>query len=365
MNKDLLTYKSRFITIALIFGYTFLHFVLTRTFVETPFEHMINFSIPFPYAQRVLVPLLVYPLSSLQIPSPYYFFLAEGLFTALMYIGIYQLLRIEFNERESQLLSWLFILLLPLVTIINYRLTVGATGTFFYPSDTPAIFFTTIGLVWCIRAQWVYFIPLVFLATLNRESAFLLVLLIPVLYWQRLKEILIPLSLAFVAYASARIIILSFLRGTPGKLIEWNAFHSFYTHFQVNLEWLFSDLNVILFSFCFAGLPLFWFAFYDYIPKSYRPLRYLTAFYFLGLLLVGNFIEARIFGEIIALLYMPVCSALRDWLTAKDFLIEENRAPAFLYYLNRYAVLLTFALIIIFHTFFNKLLLWCIQYLNI
>lgn len=362
MNMDFLRYKSRFITITLILGYAYLHFVLTRTFVETPFDQVLHFSVRFPYAQRILIPLLVYPFSWLPVQSQNLFFMAEMFFTTLMYFGVYVLLRTEFNIRESQLLSWLFILILPLVTIINYRFTVGAHATFFYPADTPAIFFTALGLFWCLRARWIYYIPLVFIATLNRESAILLVLLIPVLNWQRIKEILKPLSLSFLAYLCARIIILYFLKGISGQLIEWNAFKTNYTHFEVNLNWLFSDLNLLLFCFCFAGLPLFWFAFHDYIPRIYRPLRYLIALYFVGLLLVGNFIEARIFGELIVLLYFPVCCAVRNWLAEFNILQENQMSKNFLFYLNRYAILVVFACIIIFQSFLNQALLWCLHH---
>ncbi|CAM2742333.1 Uncharacterised protein [Legionella steigerwaltii] len=362
MNKDFLCYKSRFITFALLLGYAFLHYTLTRPYTEATFDQLINFSERFPYAQRVLIPLLVYPLSFLPIQYGNWFFLVECLFSGLMYVGVYKLLRFEFNEQESQLLSWLFILLLPLTTIINYRFTVGGVATFFYPADTPSIFFIALGLLWCLKARWLYFVPLVFLATLNRESSILLVSLIPLLHWQKLKEILKPLLFSLLAYISARIIVISTLGKIPGPLVEWTIYNS-NTHFEINLEWLFVDFNLLLFCFCFSGLPLFWFAFYDYIPKIYRPIRYLVAFYFIGLLLVGNFFEARIFAEIIVLLYLPVCVALRNWLSGSDPLKVDKKSENFLYFLNRYSILIIFALIIIFHAPLDQALRWCLQHL--
>ncbi|MCW8386533.1 hypothetical protein OQJ15_09475 [Fluoribacter dumoffii] len=357
MNKDFLRYKLRFITVALLLGYAFLHYTLTHPFVETSFEHIGNFSIRFPYAQRVLIPILLYPFLFLPIKSGNWFFLAECLFTGLMYVGIYQLLRFEFNTRASQLLSWLFILLLPLITIINYRFTVGGVATFFYPSDTPAVFFTALGFLWCLQAKWFYFIPLVFLATLNRESSILLVLLIPVLHWQKIKQLVKLLFFSLFAYIGARIIVISSLGAIPGKLVEWTDINS-NTHFAANLQWLFTDHNLLMFCFCFAGLPLFWFGFYDYIPKIYRPLRYLVAVYFIGLLFIGNFMEPRIFSEIVVLLYLPVCIGIRNWYTGFSSFEEENASKSSLYFLNRFCILIFFTLVLIFNRPINQMLLW-------
>lgn len=394
MNKDLLCYKTRFVTIVLLLGYTFIHTTLTSSYIEASFDQFIHFSVRFPYAQRLLIPLIVYPLSILSIQPDICFFLAEWLFTSLLYFALYLLLKHEFNAREAQLLTWLFLLLLPLVTVINYRFRMGGAATFFYPADTPALFFMALGFLWCLRAQWLYFIPWVFLATFNRESTILLVLLIPTLYWNKLHEVIKPLLLAFAAYVTARIIIMISLTGIPGRIWEWNVHFSSYTHFEINLGWLLLGMNFLLINFCFAGLPLFWFGFFDYIPKIYRPLRYLTAFYFIGLLLVGNFTEPRIFSEIVILLYLPVCIALRNWLSdynligkmtvrgepghrsgvyttqgpedsstrsTKQFSIDSNAKKNYFYYLDRYAILFCFAFIIIFHTPLNQAILWVLK----
>ena len=103
----------------------------------------------------------------------------------------------------------------------------------------------------------------------------------------------------------------------------------------------------MLFLFCFAGLPLLWFAFYDYIPLIYRPLRYLALSYFLMLLLVGNFFEARIFSEILVLLYLPVCVALNRWLGDMKP-ITPKMDNSVIYYIDRYAVLAVLLFVVAF-----------------
>ena len=202
-----------------------------------------------------------------------------------------------------------------------------------------------LGFLFCLRSQWLYLIPWIFLATFNRESSILLVLMIPALHWQKFSSVLKPMFFALIAYILARFLVLSFLHGVPGQLMEWYFRKSSHTYFEVNLLWLFNKQNILLFMYCFAGLPLFWFAFYDFIPLRYRPLRYIAFFYFIALLLVGNFMEARIFIEIMVLLYLPVCLALSRWLSEQKPILSDLRGLA--YYLDRYLILALLLLIAI------------------
>lgn len=360
MNKDLQRYKEGLIAFVLLLGYAFLHTYFTGVYTDTPLDKLLNFSVCLPFAQRLLIPLLLHPFALLPIEINQLFFLAEWIFIYLFYIALFHLLRLEFHIKEARLLSWLFILLLPLVTVINYRFTDDGLATFYYPADTPALLFMTLGFLWCLQAKWLYFIPWVFLATFNRESSILLVLLIPSLHWHNLNKVIKPLLLSLLAYAFARIIILNSLE-VPGQLWEFFLPETQKTRFSINLMWLFKDLNLLLLAFGFAGLPLLWFTLYDYIPPIYRPVRYLALFYFIGLLLVGNFEESRIFGEIIILLYLPVCVAIRNWFLDLNPL-QKKITPSFIHFINRYAIVGCFAFILIFSLPLNQLLLWFLRH---
>ncbi|KTC96864.1 hypothetical protein [Legionella feeleii] len=357
MNKDITRYKVHFVTVALLLSYAYIHTALTGVYTEAPLTELIDFSVRLPYGQRILVPALAHFLAYiLPLEVDQLFFLLEWLFVSLFYYALTKLLAYEFEPRAAQLLSWLFILLLPLITVINFRFNSDGDATFFYPCDSAALFFMATGFLFCLRAQWFYLIPWVFLATFNRESSILLVLLIPALYWQHPRTIFKPLVFAIFAYLLARFLIVMSLQDIPGQLMEWYFRGSSSTYFEVNLLWLFNEQNIFLFIFCFAGLPLFWFAFYDFIPTQYRPIRYVSLCYFLGLLLVGSFMEARIFSEIIILLYLPVCVAIRCWLISS----EPNYAPVrnFAYYLNRYSVLAILIVVLLFSPTWNKLVIW-------
>ncbi|KTC84687.1 MULTISPECIES: hypothetical protein [Legionella] len=357
INRDILHYKYRFISVILLLGYAFIHTQLSGIYSETTLEQLMNFSAQLPYEQRILVPALANVLSRVfPLAVDKLFFLLEWLFISLFYFSLFQLLKLEFNQRQAQLLSWLCILLLPLMTVINYRFKVYGSAPFFYPSDTAALFFMTLGFLLCLRAKWVYFIPWVFISTVNRESSILLVLLIPALYWHKIHRVIKPLFFALLSYVLARLLILTLLHKVPGQLMDWYFRSSTHTYFEVNWLWLLEGQNILLLVFGLVGLPLFWFAFFDYIPLQFRPLRYLTLFYFLALSLIGNFMEPRIFSEIVVLLYLPVCLAIKNWLMKQSPIFPSKLGIA--YYIDRYAVLGLLFLVIVFRQCLNHWVIW-------
>ncbi|MBA2710873.1 MAG: hypothetical protein H0U57_09805 [Tatlockia sp.] len=348
MNEDILRYKFRFITFVLLLGYAFIHIQLTGIYSEVSLSGFMDFSLRLPYGQRLLVPALLNLLKPFfPIEIEILFFSMEFLFTSLFFFALFQLLQQDFSQREAKLLSWFFILLLPLITVVNYRLSRTGLATFFYPYDTATLFFMTMGYLFCLREQWIYLILWVFLATLNRESALLLVLIIPALHWQHVQNVLKPTCYALLAFILGRALILGLVNGKSGQFLELSLPNGRNTLFADNLFWLLNEQNLLLFIFCFAGLCLFWFAFYDFIPIKYRPLRYVALVYFIGLAIVGRFMEARIFSEVVLLLYLPVCVAIKNWLVNLAPIQPLKTGAA--YYIDRYAVLgLLIAMVILF-----------------
>ena len=347
MNTDILRFKFHFVSIALLLGYAFLHVKMTGVYVDSDLQQLINLTARLPYGQRLLVPTLAHAIQYfLPLRTADVFFLLEWGFISAFFLMLYTLLKTHFEPSPAQLLSWLFILLLPLVTVVNYRFTTNGPATFFYPYDSATLFFIAGGFLWCLQQRWAIFIPWVFLATLNRESSILLVLLIPALNWQQRGRFLLPLVGSFLAFGLARLTVLYSVKGLPGTLAEWCYLKKSIPHFSQNLWWLLDFHHVLLLAFCFAGLPLFWFAFYDYIPARFHPLRYLTFGYFVGLLFLGNFPEVRIFNEIVLLLYLPVCIGISQWL--------KGQTPAqivhdFSDYVDRFAILIGMGILVAFH----------------
>ncbi|QDP71201.1 hypothetical protein FOG18_00680 [Legionella israelensis] len=361
MNEDFFRYKNRFITIFLIISYTYLHFKLTGVYADATLGKLVHFTARLPFGQRLLIPYLAHFITT-YLPFKYVtvFFVMEGVFVALTYHMMKALFRYEFSDIHAKAFAWLFLLLLPLISVINYRLTIKSWAAFYYPFDTATLFFMAGGYLFCLQKRWHIFIPWIFFATLNRESSVLLVFLVPALHWRDFRQHLKPFFFAMLSYILARALVLYLVRDLPGSVFELYNLKLLRTYFELNTYWLLNMKNFLLFVFCLAGVPLFWFAFYDYIPLRYRPLRYLCLLYFIGLLLVGNFMESRIFGEIFILLYLPVCIAVTRWLNQENpFLLEHVGIMA---YLNRYMVISILMLIVLLRYPLNNLITWLVPY---
>lgn len=334
-----------------------MHLKLTGQYTAATLDKLVQFNAPLPYGQRLLVPAIAH-FFSLFLPLETYqiFFLLELLINSALFLVLVKLLMEEFKPKQAQLLSWLFILLLPLITVVNYRFNMNGGAAFFYPYDSASLLFLTAGFWLCLRSQWLYYVILLMVATLNRETSLLLVLMIPALHWQNLRAVIKPMFAAALAYLLVRLCVYLLVHHQAGEFFELYFRYPYYTHYEVNLIWLWQEEHIFLFLFCFAGLPLFWFIFFDFIPLQYRPLRYPMLFYFLCLLFFGQLMESRLYMEIAALLYLPVCVAIKNWLQ------EQKPLPApkagLLSSINDYAVLVILAAALLLGKILNPLIVY-------
>lgn len=360
MNTELFRYKQRFFTFILLLSYSYMHIELTGVYIKVTLFQCLNFTTPLPFAQRLLVPAMAHFLSLfIHLKPVQLFFLLEWLFISLFYCALKRLLQLEFTEKQAQLLTWVFLLLLPLISIINYRFTSNGIAALFYPWDTSTLFFMTVGYLLCLEKKWIYLAFWIALATFNRESSFLLVLLIPTLYWHELRKIVKPFTYSLIAFIIARLIVVALVYHLPGTFVEKTYGGTSLTLIELNLYWLLKQLNILFFIFCMAGLPVAWFVFYDYIPNRFRPIRYLALFYFLGLLVVGLYRESRLFGEIVILLYLPICIGIRAWLN--DLTIAPQPSTL-LTHINRYAIIIILFLVGLFRYPLIQLVTWSLKH---
>jgi hypothetical protein len=344
-----LSYKLRFLTFCLLLSYAFAHTQLTGVYTDSPLQALMNGVARLPFAQRLLVPYLARILHSIlpDITLSDLFFILEFSFTSLFFVAIKRLLGEFFTPNLAKVLSWLFLLLLPLVTVVNYRYGFVAPGekAIFYPYDTPTLFFMTSGYFCCLTKRWTWFVITIFFATLNRESSLLLLGLLPVLHGKKTLILLRPLLFSSLSFVTAKILVLYLTIDLPGQYFELLHSGAKLSYFTLNLTWLFKLGYFPLLILSMAGLPVLWFCFFDFIPPQFRALRYLSSLYFIGLLCFGMLMEARIFEEIVILLYLPVCLAIERWLKHKEPFNAVNLC--WLDYIKRYSIIGIFLIILL------------------
>jgi hypothetical protein len=178
----------------------------------------------------------------------------------------------------------------------------------YYPSDMPAILFFTLGLSLLYARRWLLFYPLFVLATFNRETSCFLTLVFVLAYWGR-----IPLR-TLVSHALAQAVlwvaIKSFLRlafpDNPG-------FGAFDLKFAGNMRYLadVSNLPFFLSSMGFILLPTLLLVRRVADEFTKRSILLVIPF-FLGMTLVGNLHELRIYGELIPVVLTALILIVRD-----------------------------------------------------
>ena len=166
MNQDLFRYKTSFLTCVLLFSYVYMHLKLTAIYTGVDLEQLVDFSARLPFAQRLLVPAIVHGMQAfIPLDIPNSFFIIELLFVSLLFVMMKQLMQHEFSPRCATVLSWLFLLLLPLETAINYGLLKNYPAPYYYPYDSATLFFMAAGFWLCLRSQWPLFLILIAFAT--------------------------------------------------------------------------------------------------------------------------------------------------------------------------------------------------------
>lgn len=337
VNKDIERYKTNAVIICLIIAYTMMRFRLNGQYVEVTFAKLTAFSVIKPYAYRVLLPMLAHFLSPIASLHTIYL-IFELVFVSLTTIVCKRLFLHYFNDKQATLFSLLFLLCLCLVYIINYRFAIGQKGTFFFPYDTPAVFFTLLGFYLCLKKNYVGLYLAIIVATLNRESSLLMVLLIPALSYGQKTSWQKPFSIALCCYVFVRALVAMALRNQAGNVAELYNLTSHYPHLTENVYFLLQKDFYTWLMAEMAFLPILWFMLSDFIPSSLQRVKYVALFYVLLMFVVGKIIEGRIFGEVVALLYLPCMIGVNNFLQGN---YQQAPATTVRTWLSRQVVILT------------------------
>lgn len=304
MPAYVLRCKLLFVSVLLCGSYAYLHTHLTLLPIGTAWEDWGGWHSrgAAHFLTHLLLPLLPFSLAN-------NIFLIEILMTMAFFFTLYQLLKIYFNNKWALLLSWFFLLLLPLTMIINYRYPLQIATAIYASDSTIALLLLTMAYYFCLKAQWHWFMLSLILASTNNGNAIIMLGLIPSLYFHQEPGVWVK------PFLVALVIVIA------GQLGLWwfntNNFQDFCSLSQLinNWSWLSFNQNSLFLLFGTAGLPLFCFVFYDYLPIRFRPIRYWCLACFMAILVQSNLAQMRFLASIVLLLYPPICLAAQNWLS--------------------------------------------------
>jgi hypothetical protein len=291
------------VCVASAYGFAALRFQHNARFVGASLERLTEGTALLPYQFRVLIPWLVecisnLPLVDLPLDSIYFLVEVTSLFLAILAFRHYLALPLG-NSILPFVLS--ITLLYPLT--IQY-LVWDPYPIFYYPYDIPAVLFLTLGLIFLYEKSWTKYYVLFIVATFNRETS---------------------------CFFTIVFLITSFGKESPSKLAA-------HTLFQLTIWVAVKGLLYLVFSTNASAPNSVWGVFDDNIsfnmhrlssPTAYLSLLSIVGFlwlptlllsplirdefvrrsllvclpFFVGMLLVGNIVETRIFGELTPIVF--------------------------------------------------------------
>jgi|LAHU01.1.fsa_nt_gb hypothetical protein len=309
---------AAFLLLVFIASYQFtnLWFELNWEFRGAPWADLVRGTAPTPFQYRALVPCLVRAVSGIRIgerplvSAGALFFWIQCASTFLLVLATGWWLSCVFPRRGACVLALSILLVLPFNYLLDRFLALR------YPSDFPSLLFFTLGLVLLRRRRWGWFYPLFVVATFNRETTLFLTVVYLLTAWgtEPRRSVGMHLRLQLILWIAAKAALFAAYRGNPGsELVQ--------AHVRQNLEFLSNPRAWPLF---FSNLGYLWLPvllFRRRIPDRFLRRAALAVYpYAIGMFLVGNMYELRIYGELIPLVLPAFLLLVRE-------LAEEEAPP--------------------------------------
>ena len=303
--------------------FTSLWFELNYEFRGAPWEAILKGTAATPFQYRVLVPWLVNGLMALRVAGRGFVSAQALLFwiqcgsVFLLVLAFQSCLGLFFEKRLAPLFSLLLFLVLPFNYLLDRFLAIR------YPTDLPAVLFFTIGLVLLYRRNWLLFYPLFIIATLNRETSCFLsvVYLFTALGRENRRKIIIHLGAQILLWTAIKYCLYMLYRANPGS-------EFFQGHIQQNLGFL---MNPAAYPLFFSNLGYLWVPVLmcrRLIPDHFARRSVLVIYpYFLGMFVIGNMYELRIYGELIPLVLTALLLIVKE-LLGKEITPRERGGEA-------------------------------------
>lgn len=255
---------------------------------------------PKPWQYRVLIPYTADLLSYLNLPLFHslerWARLAElsSLFLLVLTFRRYISLFIRDNAVAS-LSSFLILIILP----FNFFFPRPHYPNYWY--DTPSMLFFTLGLICLVQKKWLPYYVVFTIATFNRETTCFLtaIYLLTSVGRVRPKRIAVHCVSQLVVWLAIKSLLVKLYVGNPGPSFEWYE-QPGVTHFADNIAFFTHLENYPMFL---SSMGFTWVAVllhFRRIKVEFVKRSLLVVFpFFIGMMLVANIYELRLFGELI------------------------------------------------------------------
>jgi len=291
------------------YDYTLIRFTTNQQYFRARLLDLLNNTAAVPFQYRILVGGLVNLLSRLKLSffpfdAPIHLFqLMEFLATLFLLIAYRHYLGLFFKDRRlNTLLSFTLVLILP----FNFLLT--RTRAYYYPWDTPSLFFITLGLILLYKQRMLIYYPVFILATLNRETSGFLALIYVLVSLGKRKyaTIFIHGALQLGLWVMIKYLLYRIYLHNPGVGL-------FQHHFSGNLEYLSHPGNyaILASSMGFLWIPTL--LLYKKVRDDFARRALFAALpFFLLVMYAAKIGELRHYGELIPIILTGFLLIVRE-----------------------------------------------------
>ena len=305
--------------------WTALRFEYTNQFAPSSYDCIYDFTAAVPFGKRVLMPLLAHLVTKSGLGVIHAFEVLEIVSVIMLCLGLSRTFKLYGNERMSRFLGAGIMFVLPWLFLVpcHYSLL--------FPWDLPAMAFTAWGIWAALTGRWGLMCGLMVFASCNRESAVLLpgIWVAICLGKQSLLRTVGMVTLLGCVYVLVQASINPFLNDNLDFYeLTWGMSMKVHGTWRLlnNWNWLSEcGQRVFVWLGTMSCLPVLFGLGVKKFPIALRRCGLVAWGYFWMLMVVGNIYEARVFGEITVLLYVPVALWIWQRTTGEKLEISEMK----------------------------------------
>jgi hypothetical protein len=282
--------------------FTLIYFNSTVEYDRATLEALANFKAATPFQYRILVPYMVHIAHQIVPINVKHLYLVIILFFTLLLLIAFRRFMLQFLTKKYAGLCSL-ILLYPLFW--NYC----ATRTYIYPSDIPAVFFFVLGIFFIYREKWIPYYLVFIVGSFNRETICFLTFayLFTTFGKHGIKKMALHTTAQLAIWLLIRKLLAElFFSGYGARIFEARQSMKLFLRSILNPS-PYGMLFLFSFGFIWLLIPLAW----KKQPAYFKRLLLVLIPFFIGMAIVGDLTETRIYSELIPILTAPAIYGLK------------------------------------------------------